>query len=153
MREDWKFDRESLIDSCLNHDLIEEIGLDTLREVVVIELRQAKRAPHIATHVHLVDGEPVYLRRIGKGWANGRIRPALMVAYELHARRIEPRWVFKAAEQALERHDEFVDSGPLAPLSFDPAPRGRPYADAPLPEPVERELERVVRIARRRRKN
>jgi hypothetical protein len=155
MREDWKFDRESLIDSCLNHELIDEIGLDVLREVVTVELRKVKRAPHIATYVHLIDGEPVYLRLIGKGWANGRLRPALLLAYGLYKRRIEPLWTFKASDEAMSADDGELawDSGPLAPRSLEEAPRAKPHSDAPLSEPLERELERVVRNARRRRES
>lgn len=146
----WQFDAASLIDACVTEELIEEIGFAEVRKLVVKELRDVKRAPRVAT-VHLIDGELVYLRRIGRGWANGRIRPALMLTYTLYERIIEPLLVFKASEVSEE--ETVIEEAPiLRPVLVD-APKGKLTADHPLPEPVERRLARALRDARTRRKH
>jgi hypothetical protein len=151
MLEDWTFDEDDIIDACLNEALIAELGLPVLTRLVIVELRRVKSAPRSSTHAHLIGAETVYLRRIAKEWANGKSRPALMLTYTLFERVIQPLWVFKASE--VEEGGEIVDSGPLAPLHFDAAPRGKGSADGPLPDAVERRLERELRNAQRRRKH
>ena len=153
MPAEWTFDEDDIIDACLNEALMAEIGLSVLTRLIIVELRLVKRAPHIATHVHMIGTEAVYLRLIGKGWDNGRPRPGLVLTYTLDERVIQPLWVFKASEVYVEDDRAIADSGPLAPLRFDGGPHGKPSTDAPLPEKVEKRIARALSIARRRRKH
>lgn len=152
MREDWKFDKTCLIDACLNEELIAEIGFPAIRAAVVVELRRAKPTPHIATHMHIIDGEPVYLRLIGEEWLEGRLRPALVVAYTLYRRMIQPLWVFKASEWTPDEARE-VDAGTMGLVLKPRASPGKPRNNLPLPEKLERKLATELRSARRQRKH
>jgi hypothetical protein len=135
----------------MNDDLIDEIGMDAVTEAVVTELRRVQDAPHVAAHALPIDGDIVYLRRIGEGAINSRVRCALMLAYTLYERTIEPLWVFKAIEESPV--EEIIDSGPLGTPSALAVQRPHANADGPISETVEHQITRVLRNARKNRRH
>jgi hypothetical protein len=153
MKDDWKFDDDCLIDTCFNEALLKEVGLAELRKLVIIELRAVQRAPHIATDVHLIDGEHVYLRRIGKGWANGRVRAALMLTYTLDERVIEPLVMFKASEVSGVEEPRSATARQLVRYYRGEGSPRKASTNIALPEPVTSRLTRALRDARKRRKH
>ena len=66
---------------------------------------------------------------------------------------IEPLAIFKASEvSGVEDVIDALDAG-SEPIDLTRLPRGKPGADAPLPEPVQHRLTRALHNARKHRKH